>query len=33
AQLHWVTLRAALAPEPPAGPREPAGSAPPFDKI
>lgn len=33
AQLHWVTLRAALAPEPPAEPHEPAGSAPPFDKI
>lgn len=33
AQLHWTTLRAALAPEPPGGPGEPAGSAPPFDKI
>ncbi|WP_175034920.1 polysaccharide deacetylase family protein, partial [Burkholderia lata] len=33
AQLHWTTLRAALAPEPPGEPGEPAGSAPPFDKI
>ena len=33
AQLHWTTLRAALAPELPGGPGEPAGSAPPFDKI
>ncbi|AOJ39066.1 polysaccharide deacetylase [Burkholderia lata] len=33
AQLHWTTLRAALTPEPPGGPGEPTGSAPPFDKI
>ncbi|MBN3736887.1 polysaccharide deacetylase family protein, partial [Burkholderia sp. Tr-20390] len=33
AQLHWTTLRAALAPQPPGEPGEPANSAPPFDKI
>ncbi|WP_322083261.1 polysaccharide deacetylase family protein [Burkholderia sp. BCC1972] len=33
AQLHWTTLRAALAPEPPGQPGQSGGSAPPFDKI
>ncbi|HHT9011482.1 TPA: polysaccharide deacetylase family protein, partial [Burkholderia cenocepacia] len=33
AQLHWTTLRAALAPEPPEPPGQPRVPAPPFDKI
>lgn len=33
AQLHWTTLRAALAPEPPEPTGQPRVPAPPFDKI
>ncbi|MDN7905838.1 polysaccharide deacetylase family protein [Burkholderia diffusa] len=33
AQLHWTTLRAALAPEQPEPPGQPGMPAPPFDKI